>query len=222
MQSDYDSERAVRARARRLRAQQVQRRRLVAVVCLLILVLVIVIIAVKSCGDGGTTVTTSPGAADTGPASATYTAQLTGADSVPAVQTEATAVLTLDYDAESKELTFELEVTSQISNPNVATIYQGKAGEDGTAVYTLLARQVEDEEFSGMLAEGTISEDDLVGPLEGGTIADLIELIENGEAYVSIGNERHPVDAIRGQIEVTTDSESESDSESETTTTESD
>ncbi len=52
----------------------------------------------------------------------------------------------------------------------------------------------------GVLAEGLILDEDLIGPLRGGTIADLITLIKSGNAYVSLGNKSHPVDAIRGQI----------------------
>jgi hypothetical protein len=214
---------AARARARRARAKQVQRRRLLLVGGLLVLILIIVIIAVKSCGDGGSVVTSLTGTTDKGGGSATYAAELTGADSVPAVDTQATATLTLVYDADKGELSYQLEVTHRISNPNVATIYQGLEGEYGTAVYTLFADQIEDEEYEGMLAEGTISEDDLVGPLKGGSIADLLALIEDGKAYVSIGNERHPVDAIRGQIERVTGSDTNGGDTSDTTeTTESD
>jgi hypothetical protein len=109
--------------------------------------------------------------------------------------------LTLDYNADSDQMDYKLELTYQISNPTVATICQGSPDEYGTTVYTLFAGPMKEGDFAGVLAEGTIVEDDLVGPLAGDTIADLIALIEDGEAYVSIGNERHPVDAIRGQIE---------------------
>jgi hypothetical protein len=201
MQPDTHREEAARARALRLRAARVQRRRLALLAGVVVLVVVIVAVAARSCGDArGTGSSDSTGSSVVGLASAAYTAELTGADSVPAVQTQAAAELTLEYDAGARQMTYRLALTYQISNPSVATICQGLPGEYGTAVYTLFAGPPKEGDFKGVLAEGTVAEGDLVGRLEGGTIADLIALIEDGEAYVSIGNERHPVDAIRGQI----------------------
>lgn len=200
MQPVDDRERAIRARARRQRAAQVQRRRLVLLALVVVVIVVIVALAARSCGDDGTAGSSTTETTGTGSASSSYSADLTGADSVPAVETQAAAVLTLDYDSAAKEIAFTLEVTSQISNPSLATIYKGLPGEHGDAVYTLFGGPAKEGDFQGMLAEGTIVEDDLTGPLELGTIADLIALIEDGDAYVNIGNASHPVDAIRGPI----------------------
>lgn len=201
MQPVDDRERALKARARRQRAAQVQRRRLVLLAVVVVVIVLVVVLVTRSCGDEGTgSSTTTTESTAPGSTSSTYTADLTGADSVPAVETEAAAVLTLKYESATKEMTFTLEVTSQISAPSVATIYQGLPGEYGTAVYTLFAGPAKEGDFEGSLAEGNIVEDDLIGPLEGSTVAELVALIEGGGAYVSIGNERHPVDAIRGPI----------------------
>ncbi len=116
------------------------------------------------------------------------------------MDTAAEATLTLTYNEESKELSFVLEVTSSITNPSAATIYQGSSGASGTAVHTLFTGPTKEGTFVGTLVEGFIYDEDLIGPLRGGTIADLIALIEDGDAYVSISNTSHPVDAIRGQI----------------------
>jgi hypothetical protein len=200
MQPVDDRERAIRAHARRQRAAQVQRRRLVLLAVVVVVVVVIVALAARSCEGDGTTSSSTTETTGSGSASSSYSADLTGEDSVPAVDTQATAVLTLDYDSAAKEMTFTLEVTSKISAPSAATIYQGKTGEYGTAVYTLFAGPAKEGDFTGVLAEGSIVEDDLIGPLEGKTVAALVALIEEGNAYVSIGNDRHPVDAIRGPI----------------------
>jgi hypothetical protein len=200
MQPVDDRERAIKARARRQRATQVQRRRLVLLAVVVIVIVVIVALAVRSCGDEGTAGSTTTETTGTGSTSSAFSADLTGADSVPAVETQAAAVLTLDYDSAAKEMAFKLEVTSQISVPSAATICQGLPGEYGTVVYTLFAGPAKDGNFRGVLAEGTIVQDELIGPLEGGTVADLVALIGEGDAYVSIGNDSHPVDAIRGPI----------------------
>ncbi len=192
-----------RQRARQLRAEQVQRRRMALFICLLGLIVLIVILAITCSGDGGTSVTTTEPSETTSTSltSATYSAELTGAESVPPVETAAAATLTLTYDAQTEELSFVLEITSNLTNPSVAAIYQGSSGTSGSPVYMLFVDPSPDEGSSlGELASGTIIEQDLIGPLQGGTITDLIALIQEGGAYVSIGNTSHPVDAIRGQI----------------------
>ncbi len=200
MQPDIDRQREAKARARRQHTAQVQRRRLVFFAGVVVLLVLIIVLAARSCGgDDGSGASTTGSTTAVLP-SAIYTADLTGADSVPAVTTQATAVLTLDYDSAAKEMAFTLELTYQISNASVATIGKGLPGEDGATVYTLFAGPAKEGNFDGILAQGTIAADDLTGPLQGGTIADLIALIEDGEAYVSIGNESHPIDAIRGPI----------------------
>ena len=133
--------------------------------------------------------------------STTFSAELTGDQSVPPVATEARATLTLGYDADAETLTYVLDVVSMLTNPSSATIYEGAAGTSGAALVTLFPGPTETGEFTGVLAEGFIEEADLIGSLQGQTLADLVALLESGDTYVSIGNESHPIDAIRGQIE---------------------
>lgn len=202
MQPDRRGGPTDRERARQRRARQIRRRRLTFIVCVLALLVLILALVIGCPGEEEATVTTTSeaGLDDTSLVSGTYTAVLTGAESVPPVETAAEATLTLTYDEEAEELTFVLEVTHQITNPSIAAIYQGTPGTSGTAVYILFAGPTKEGTFVGTLAEGTIHEEDLIGPLKDRTIADLIALIKRGEAYVSIGNTSHPVDAIRGQI----------------------
>ena len=75
-----------------------------------------------------------------------------------------------------------------------------------TAIYTFFAGPAEKADYSGVLAQGTIDEANFTGSLEGGTVGDLIALIKDGKAYVSVGTTANPVDAIRGQISETTTS----------------
>jgi hypothetical protein len=203
MQREIQGDPTARERARQRRAEQIQRRRMALGISVLAL-LVLILILVLSCpgGEEASSTTTSEPESTTNQTlvSATYTAELTGDQSVPRVKTIASATLTLTYDAETKKLSFSLDVINGITNPSVATIYEGTAGTSGTPVYMLFAGPQEDGLFAGNLAEGEIFDEDLVGPLRGGTIADLIALIEAGNAYVSIGNASHPIDAIRGQI----------------------
>ena len=47
---------------------------------------------------------------------------------------------------------------------------------------------------------GYITSSDLVGPLKGKQISDLVKLINDGEAYVNVHTETNPKGEIRGQI----------------------
>lgn len=174
------------------------------IVVLALLVLVLILVITCSGDDGAVVTTTTDDQTATTLVSGIYTAELTGAESVPPVETAAAATLTLTYDAETEKLSYELRITSPLTNPSVAAIYEGAPGSSGTAVYTLFAGPTKEGLYEGILAGGepedVIIDADLVGTLQGQTVADLIALIEEGQAYVSIGNESHPVDAIRGQI----------------------
>ena len=210
-----------RARRRQQRSEQVQRRRVAFGIVALGLIILAIALAVGLSGDDDAVVA-STDTTDTVIQSGTYSALLTGAESVPAVTTVAEGTLDLVYDAEDEKLTFILKITKKLTNPTVATIYQGTPGSEGDAVYTLyVADDPNQGTYQGTLAEGTIVAMDLVGPLQGKTITDLLSLIEEGEAYVSVGNKSHPVDAIRGQIEASevtsTTSETEAGDETDTT-----
>jgi hypothetical protein len=202
MQPEMDRDFAAQERARRrqMRAEQVQRRRLALGIVVLGLIVLVVALAIGLSGSDETAVTVTESTAEGAISSGTYSAELTGADSVPSVQTTAAGTLILTYDADTGEMSFVLEITKKLTNPRSAAIYEGIPGAVGTAVYTLYVDESATEATPGILAEGTIVEMDLIGPLQDATIADLIALIEEGNAYVSVGNKSH-LDAIRGQID---------------------
>jgi hypothetical protein len=190
--------------ARHVRERQVHRRRFTLVVFVLALMIVITASATRSC-DNEVVAAAAP-AESTGAgldpparlASATYTAQLksttAGSGASPV------AVLTLDYDAETDTLSYTLEVTTELAGPSVAAVCRGFPDAKGTTVITLFPGPTLAGPFFGVLAEGTITDDDLVGPLGDGTVADLIDLIDDGRAYATIGTADIPIDAVRGQI----------------------
>lgn len=53
---------------------------------------------------------------------------------------------------------------------------------------------------NGVLAEGTITDDSLVGALAGMTLDDLIEAIDAGQVYVNVHTSQYPPGEIRGDI----------------------
>jgi hypothetical protein len=219
MRNDNRRELTPRELHRQRRKEQIQRRRLVAGLILLGLIIIIIVLVATCNGGGGTSTTTtkSSGSTSTTLGAATYTADLSGDNSVPAVDTTATGTLTLTYDPVSEELSYTLKVTG-LESPTSAAIYQGAEGDQGTAVYTLLASPAEAGEFSGNLARGIIDEANLTGPMANKTLGDLIGLIVQGNAYVSVGTAAHPVDGIRGQISLSAEDTTTSAGDSSDTT----
>jgi hypothetical protein len=207
MRNDPRREMTPRELQRQRHKQQIQRRRLVAILCLVALIIIIVVAATTCGGSGNETTTTTTTTGDntsTTLGAATYTGDLTGADAVPPVETDATGTFLMSYDPETGELSYNLKVTA-LSNPSVASIYQGAPGDSGTAVYTLFGGPAESGPYTGVLAQGTIDEASLTGPLQGGTIGDLVAMIKDGNGYVSVGTTEDPVDAIRGAIAVSSE-----------------
>lgn len=201
------SQRRPRAR-HRSRAELVQQRRFVLSVCVLALTVIITAAAsqtssaavspqASATADSSiTTVSLDPRASLV---SKTYTAELRGSTSGEGTE-KPSALLTLDYDADLQELTYTLDIRSPIANPTVAAICQGASDQRGSTVYTLFAGPSIAGRFSGVLSAGTMEAGSLVGTLRGGTLADLVLLIERGSAYATIGTSSSPVDAARGQI----------------------
>lgn len=126
-----------------------------------------------------------------------YSADLNGQQEVPPVKTQATGDLKLNiYE---HELSFELTV-SGLTSPIAAYLHQGKPGENGAPVAGLFGGPAKVGVFSGVLAEGTISEENLLGELQGKKVTDLVRLIRAGKTYVNIITGTFPDGEIRGQI----------------------
>lgn len=76
------------------------------------------------------------------------------------------------------------------------------AGQNGPVVAFLFGGPPIEEQFNGILAEDTITEADLVGPLEGQPFGALLDAIEAGNTYVNVHTTANPGGEIRGQIAV--------------------
>jgi hypothetical protein len=126
-----------------------------------------------------------------------FKADLSGSQEVPAVKTEARGDFKLTIY--KKELSFELNV-DRVMNVTGAYIHKGKKGENGPPIAGLFGGPTKEGAFRGILAEGTITEESLLGELQGKKISDLVRLLKSGHAYVNILTGTFPDGEIRGQI----------------------
>lgn len=86
----------------------------------------------------------------------------------------------------------------------MAHIHIAPAGQEGPVAVWLYPSHppaaMKNGEFTGVLARGSITAADLQGPLKGKTIADLVDDIKAGNAYVNVHTKANPGGEIRGQI----------------------
>jgi CHRD domain-containing protein len=118
-----------------------------------------------------------------------FTADLSGKNEVPPVDTKASGTAQFQLSADGKQIDYEL-TTKDVNNFMMAHIHQGKAGENGQPVVML------------SIGKAKITSGDLQGPLNGKQLSDLVKLLEDGNAYVNVHTQQNQNGEIRGQIAV--------------------
>jgi len=141
--------------------------------------------------------------ASAAPDNRNFATHLSGDEEVPPVDTQAQGQAHFELSKDGTELSYRLNVTN-IENVSMAHIHLGAAGVNGPIVAWLYPSTpppvLIPGRFDGVLAEGTITADDLVGPLEGQSLGELIDAMRTGETYVNVHTEQNPGGEIRGQI----------------------
>lgn len=147
-------------------------------------------------------------------ASDNFFAVLSGANEVPARDTNARGVATFKLSDDGTELSYRL-VVANINNLVAAHIHVGSAGVNGPVVAFLYGHEGVPPgggRIDGVVAEGTITAADLTGPLAGQPLSVLITAIEAGNTYVNAhtndgvaptntGPGDFPGGEIRGQVQ---------------------
>lgn len=130
-------------------------------------------------------------------------AHLSGGEEVPPVDTRATGQAVFKLSGDGMSLDYRL-IVANIENLSMAHIHLGAAGVNGPVVVWLypsgLPPQPIEGRFSGVLATGTITADDLVGPLAGASLDDLLAEMRDGNTYVNVHTAQLPGGEVRGQI----------------------
>lgn len=135
----------------------------------------------------------------------TFSATLTGDQEVAVnpVITEATGQALFQLSKDGEELSFKV-IVDGIENITAAHIHSGPAGQNGPAVVWLHTTsgspQLIPGLFGGILAQGTSTSANFVGPLDGMEMSDLIDLMLEGKTYVNVHTSQYPAGEIRGQI----------------------
>lgn len=132
-----------------------------------------------------------------------FVAVLSGSQEVPAVETRARGSATFQLNSDGTEFSYSL-IAANIRNITQAHIHIAPAGENGPVVAWLYPSGPPSVlipgMFNGVLAQGTITDANLVGPLAGMTLADLVDEMKAGNAYINIHTTQNPGGEIRGQV----------------------
>jgi hypothetical protein len=143
-----------------------------------------------------------------------FTATLTGGENVPeAIRTDATGDVKFIVSADGRKVRYVVTV-KDLLNVAAADVHLGPAGANGPLVVKLFPTRgaaPKKGPFSGVLAEGTFDASNLIGPLAGADLEELLEQVRTGNAYVNVhtNDGQDPPDSgpgdyrlgeIRGQI----------------------
>ena len=129
-----------------------------------------------------------------------FHAILEGEEEVPPVDSDAKGAAIFRTSNDETELNYRL-IVANIEDVTAAHIHLAPRGENGDIVAFLFDPEEPTEgRTNGVLASGTITSADLVGPLEGSTLSELINEMEAGNTYVNVHTVEHPSGEIRGQI----------------------
>lgn len=129
-----------------------------------------------------------------------FTAKMTGKEEVPPHDTKATGNAEFTLSSDGKTMSYKVDVMN-MDKVTMAHIHQGKVGENGPPVVWLFNSSSNPTgPMNGMLSQGKITSNDLVGPLKGKQMSDLVKLINDGQAYANVHTEPNPKGEVRGQI----------------------
>ena len=123
-----------------------------------------------------------------------FNAKLSGQEEVPPTQSEATGMAEFTASGESVSYTVN---ASNIQGVTAGHVHSAEKGKNGEVVVTLFKFDSAQNQVS---ENGTITADQLEGPMKGKTVSDLQYAMKNGTTYVNIHTEKNPNGEIRGQI----------------------
>lgn len=124
-----------------------------------------------------------------------FRAHLSGDEEVPMVETNATGQVIFKLSKDGSSLSYKL-IVANIENVVAAHIHIGESGTNGPVWVTLYNGEIQGR-FSGILAEETITSETVK---DENTLADLLDIILDGGAYVNVHTTQNRGGEIRGQI----------------------
>jgi hypothetical protein len=133
-----------------------------------------------------------------------FVAHLSGDEEVPAVSTLAQGQAIVKLSSDGSSMSYKL-IVANIQDVLMSHIHLAPAGVNGPVVVWLYPSGpppvLIPGRFQGVLAEGTITAANLVGPLAGAPLSALLDAMKNGDTYVNVHTPANPGGEVRGQIQ---------------------
>ncbi len=134
-------------------------------------------------------------AAVAAPDSVDFYTTLSGDNETTPVASPAAGAAAFSLSADESSLDYVV-IVHGLTGATAAHIHSGAAGTDGPAIVGLFGPHT-GKDVNGILQRGTITETDLFS----GTMADLVDDLRSGNAYVNVHTVGYPTGEIRGQID---------------------
>ena len=131
-----------------------------------------------------------------------FVATQSGGEEAPPVATRGRGTAVFSLSDDGTLLTYRL-ITANVANITQSHIHLAPAGVNGPVVVFLFGLVPEGVSSTGILAEGTIAEADLIPRPAigfGGTMAELVAQLRGGGAYVNVHTLAFPGGEVRGQV----------------------
>jgi len=134
-----------------------------------------------------------------------FVSMMLGCGEPQAVQTTAQGAAVFQMSPDGNSMTFAIWAFD-IQDVTQAHIHLGPQGQPGPIVVWLFPSPDERQprpmpgEFNGLLATGTFTSDDLVGPMQGRTLNDLVQEMQAGNTFANTHTNANPDGEVRGQI----------------------
>ncbi len=123
-----------------------------------------------------------------------FNAKLSAQEEVPPTDSKATGMA--EFTPSGESVSYNVNATD-IQGVTAGHIHSAEKGLNGEVIVTLFKFDSPQNQVS---ENGNITADKLEGPMEGKTISDLQNAMNNGTTYVNIHTEQNPNGEIRGQI----------------------
>ncbi|MCW0483730.1 CHRD domain-containing protein [Gaoshiqia sediminis] len=132
-----------------------------------------------------------------------FKAHLSGGEEVPANTSQATGQATFALSKDGTMISYKL-IVANLENVTMSHIHMGAAGTNGGVVAWLYPSgppaMLLQGTTNGILAEGVIQAENLIGAFAGQPLDALVDAMMAGNAYVNVHTTAFPGGEIRGQI----------------------
>src|SRR5215510_14021704 len=98
-------------------------------------------------------------------------------------------------------MNYKVNITG-IIHPTGIGVHIGKMGSNGDLIVDLMKGGKSQSTDAGIILTGSFTAQDLLGPMKGKTILELVDSMKSGGTYLIVDTEKHPAGEIRGQLEL--------------------